>query len=295
MRLVGLLWFFALGIIRVATAELEADTYLSQGDEALSRGFFDEAIAHYEAGVKIVSDDDSLETELSLYTNLGTALSSTGRDQEAARQYEKAMLVYKEKIDDIVESSHQLDAKAITSQAAFFLGMVYQDLDQPNDAVDAYQFATILDDLHWAAFANLGSVLHDSLSMHRQAVEAYNAAYALLAEKYAECTDPPENPRAVLSQLQYRIGLCITHDPNQRCAVTDSPDTEVSCNELAANAFSMALQFDETNESARHMLVGKRYFSGTFVTAWIDVGGATRMRAPQVVACISRYSLCIAF
>ena len=257
MWLLVLIGVFAVGIVG-ATADAQADAYLAQGDEALSQGIFDAAIAHYQDGAKLISDEDSLETVLSLYTNLGTALSSIGRDEEAVKQYEKAVLVYKEKSDDVTEASHQEDIKAITSQAAFFLGMVYQDLDQPRDAADAYQFASSLDPLHWASFANLGSVLHDSLSMHRQAVEAYNSAYALITEKYSECTDPPDDPRSVLSQLQYRIGLCITHDPNQRCAVVDNPDKEMSCNELAANAFSMAIEFDETNESARHMLVGQK-------------------------------------
>ena len=256
MRL-AVLFVLLVGAFGATTADsLDAGAYLAQGDEALSRGLFNDAIGHYQGGVELVSDDDDLVTELSLYTNLGTALSSIGQDQDALKQYEKAILVYKGKIDDIPEASQQRDAKAIISQAAFFLGMVYQDLDQPRDAADAYRFATTLDEMHWAAFANLGSVLHDSLSMHRQAVEAYNSAYALIMDKYSECTDPPEDPRPVLSQLQYRIGLCITHDPNQRCAVVDNPDKEMSCNELAANAFSMALKFDETNESARHMLVG---------------------------------------
>lgn len=237
-----------------AEAVLRADDYLAQGDQALAQGSYSDALANYEEGVKLVSDDDSLETELSLYTNMGTALSSVGRDEEASRVYEKAVTVYREKIDDIVEASHQADCKAIVAQAAFFLGMVYQDLDQPRDAADAYTFAGSLDPLHWASFANLGSVLHDSLARHRQAVEAYNKAYTILTEQYNECTDPPQEPRYILGQLQYRIGLCISHDPTQRCAVVDNPDQEISCSELAANAFSMALEFDETNESARHML-----------------------------------------
>lgn len=234
--------------------ELEAGDYLGRGDHALAHGQYDDAVNQYEEGIKIVHDDDSLETELSLYTNLGTALSTLGRDEEASRMYEKAILVYKEKIDDIEEANHQQDSKAIASQASFFLGMVYQDMNQPRDAVDAYRFAGTLDPLHWASFANLGAVFHDDLSMYREAVKVYNVAYDILLNKRAECTDPPEEPRSVLSQLQYRVGLCITHDPNQRCAVVDEPDKEICCDELAANAFSMALEFDDTNESARHML-----------------------------------------
>jgi len=248
---VVLLWW----LVDVGAAlELPSDEYLARGDKALSQGLYSEAITYYEEGIKIVGDDDSLETELSLYTNLGTALSSMGRDEEASRLYERAIVAYKDKIDDIVEASHQEDSKAITAQAAFFLGMVYQDLNQPRDAADAYKFAGTLDPLHWAAFANLGAVQHDDLSMHRKAVEDYNKAYEILTSQYNECTDPPAEPRYILSQLQYRIGLCITHDVNQRCAVIDDPNKEISCNELAANAFSMALEFDDNNESARHML-----------------------------------------
>ena len=164
MWLTALLGVFFVGVVG-ATADAQADAYLAHGDEALSQGMFDAAIGHYQGGVKSINDEDTLETELSLYTNLGTALSSIGRDEEAVKQYEKAILVYKEKIDDVGEASHQQDIKAIASQAAFFLGMVYQDLDQPRDAADAYHFANSLDPLHWASFANLGSVLHDTLSM----------------------------------------------------------------------------------------------------------------------------------
>lgn len=237
-----------------ATTELSADEYLGRGDQALSQGAYSDAIAQYEKGVNIVSDDDSLETELSLYTNLGTALSSIGRDEEASHLYEKAILVYREKIDDIVETSHQEGSNAIAAQASFFLGMVYQDINQPQDAADAYKFAGTLDPMHWAAFANLGAVQHDDLRMHHGAVEAYNKAYEILTKQYSKCTDPPAEPRYILSQLQYRIGLCISHDASQRCAVVDDPDNEIGCSELAANAFSMALQYDENNESARHML-----------------------------------------
>jgi predicted TPR repeat methyltransferase len=237
-----------------AADELPADTLLARGDAALGRGSYEEAVLQYQQGVQIVSDDDALETELSLYTNLGTALSTLGQNEDAMRVYEKAILIYKDKIDDIVEASYQADSRAITSQASFFLGMVYQDVDQPRDAADAYRFAHTLDPLHWASIANLGAVLHDDLGMHRDAVGAYNQAYTILTEQYEESTDPPPEPRPILSQLQYRIGLCISHDPTQRCAVEDNPDTEVGCNELAAHAFSLAVEYDPENESARHML-----------------------------------------
>ena len=231
-----------------------ADEFLGLADSALSQGQYEQAIQYYREGIKIVSEEDALETELSLYTNCGTALSTIGKDEEAVTMYEKAILSYQEQIEDIVDPSHQADSKAIIAQASFFLGMVYQDLDQPRDAVDAYRLAFKMDPLHWAAVANLGGVLHDSLGNHRQALQAYNQAYAILMDQAREPTDPPDEPRYILSQLQYRIGLCITQDDRQRCALEDEPDKEVSCNELAAHAFALAVEYDNSNESARHML-----------------------------------------
>lgn len=214
----------------------------------------DEAIGFYEQGVKLVTQDDSLITSLSLNTNLATAYSAQGHEEKAARAYENALVAYKESIDDIVDKNVKRDAKDIAGQAAFFLGMVYQDLDQPKDAVEAYQYASSLDPLLWSASANLGAVLHDELRNHRDAIAAYNNAYNILTDTEHEPTDPPPEPRFILSQLQYRIGLCISHDLTTSCVVKDDPDSEVSCKELATHAFSLAVKFDNDNESAKHML-----------------------------------------
>ena len=191
---------------------------------------------------------------LSLQTNLGTALSSLGLEEEAVESYRSAVLQYTEGIKEIVDDTFKKDATDIAAQASFFLGMAYQDLDQPWKAADAYAYANTLDPYHWASLANLGAVLHDDLRQHGDALLAYNKAFDVLTQTAVEPTDPPAEPRYILSQLQYRIGLAITHDPNRKCAMMDDPTKEVSCNEMAANAFSLAMQYDPSNESAKHML-----------------------------------------
>ena len=127
-----------------------------------------------------------------------------------------------------------------------------KDMDEPHKAVEAYGWAVSVDNNHWMALANLASVLHDLLNRHDEALEAYNKAYQTLTE--GNPTDPPDDAKPILSQLQYRIGLCLNHDPNRKCAVADDPDTPVSCKEMATHAFSLAVQFDPDNISAKHML-----------------------------------------
>jgi len=113
--------------------------------------------------------------------------------------------------------------------------------------------------MHWAAAANLGAVLHDQVADHTAAIQAYNKAYTILTsadKRQQQPTDPPEDPNPILSQLQYRIGLCIAHDATKRkCVLEDDPDlTPRDCNELATHAFDLAVKYDPTNEAARHML-----------------------------------------
>lgn len=248
-----------LGIVVHVSRSIQwaPEDYLQQGDELLASGFYDQAIDVYQRGVALRDDEDrdmSLSTEVSLFTNLATALSSYGQDKEAAKHYQNALAAYKNGIEDIVDNDVKEEATAIASQAAFFLGMVYQDTDEPQEAVDAYRYAIHLDPRHWASWANLGAVLHDELVDHSGALEAYNKAYSILTSVDQAPTDPPPDPRYILSQLQYRIGLCITHDTNRKCALQDDPDTPVDCNEMAAHAFSMAVEFDPENEAAKHML-----------------------------------------
>ena len=67
-------------------------------------------------------------------------------------------------------------------------------------------------------------------------------------------TDPPSEPRFILSQLQYRIGLCLNRDKERNCTTTVDPQTPVSCKEMATHAFSLAVQYDSENVAAKHML-----------------------------------------
>jgi len=237
-----------------AARDLTPEALLSLGDQSLSQGDYNKAIEYYKQGVSQVTEDDSLVTALSLQTNLGTAQSSLGSEVEAAESYRGAVLRYSEGIEEIVDKDFKKEATDIAAQASFFLGMAYQDLEQPQKAADAYAYANSLDAYHWASLANLGAVLHDDLRQHDDALLAYNKAFEILTQTEVEPTDAPGEPRYILSQLQYRIGLALTHDPNRKCAMLDDPTKEVSCTEMAANAFSLATQYDPNNESAKHML-----------------------------------------
>ena len=74
-----------------------------------------------------------------------------------------------------------------------------------------------------------------------------------------------------IKKIYHNIGLCLITDPTRKCAVpvssvsakNDDDDAsttaaatteEVSCKEMAQYAFSIAVQFDPTNEAAKHML-----------------------------------------
>lgn len=103
------------------------------------------------------------------------------------------------------------------------------------------------------AIPTTGSVFHDQLNNQDEALLAYNQAYEILTE-HDNPTDPPAEPRYILSQLQYRMGLCLSHSPDRKCTMTHDPQTPVSCQEMAAHAFSKAVEYDSNNEYAKHML-----------------------------------------
>lgn len=234
--------------------DLQSDDYLSLGDEALSNDMNEKAIGLYIEGIDALTEDESLLTILSLETNLATALSSIGNNEEATKHYREAISAYSKEIDNIIEKEVKKFAKEITAQASFFLGMVLQDLGEARKAVEAYGYAVVLDPYHWASLANLGSVLHDELRLHDEALDAYNKALEILTQTEVEPTDAPEEPRFILGELQYRIGLCLNHDFDRKCAMIDDPNTPVSCKEMATHAFSLAVQYNPENESAKHML-----------------------------------------
>jgi tetratricopeptide (TPR) repeat protein len=255
-KMVSLLGVLVLLVMPVAVRpyEITPEDYLSQGDDALSRGYYEQAIQYYRTGMERLSNDEALITVLSLETNLATSLSSLGTRSEAVLHYQNVISTYVREIDGIHDKDMSQFAKGITSHAAFFLGMELQDGGEAEKAVDAYTYAVVLEPTHWSALANLGSVLQDDLRNHDDALVAYNNAYEILTNDQINPTDPPEEPRLILSQLQYRIGLCLNHDPTRRCALTTNTEKEVSCQEMATHAFSLAVQYDSENESAKHML-----------------------------------------
>ena len=235
---------------------MQAEDYLEMGDKLMSQeGEYEQAIDYYKKGIDALDDDDeSPLTILSLHTNLATALSSVGMEEEAAREYQIAISEYSKEIEDIVDKDMKNFMTEITASASFFLGMVLQDLGEVQKAVDAYGYAINLDPMNWAAVANLASIFHDQLSNHEEALVAYNRAYEILTQTDKDPTDPPADPRFILSEIQYRIGLCLIHDPTRKCAVDGDPENMVSCREMATHAFSLAVEFDPDNESAKHML-----------------------------------------
>ena len=238
----------------VGAFDVSAEEYLSMGSSALSMDNFDEAVKHYKNGIAVLGEQNELVTVLSLYTNLGTTLSSLEREGEAVDAYRKALTIFTETIDNLKNEREIQESKGIASQASFFLAMVYQSLGRNRLAADTYALANTIDPYHWSSLGNLGAILHDKLGSHEEALIAYNKAYEILTQTEVEPTDPPENPRFMLAELQYRIGLCIIHNVNRRCALVDDPATEVPCKELATNAFSTAVKFNPDHESARHMM-----------------------------------------
>jgi predicted TPR repeat methyltransferase len=235
-------------------AQTSAKEFLSKADAFLLEGAFDQAIIHYQKGIQQLTKDDSPVVDLSLRTNLGTALQENGQNEAAIEAYQLALVSYKN--NDIVGGAFKHDLDYIAAQAAFYLGMAFQDTLLAHDAVDAYTYAYQLDPFHWSAVANLGSIYHDLLSDHATALNAYKKAFQILTSKEMEPTDPPAEPRLILSQLQYRIGLCINHlDNNTSKCSGDTPTIDCSSSDTrAAHAFSLAIEFDPQNDSAKHML-----------------------------------------
>jgi predicted TPR repeat methyltransferase len=228
---------------------------LSLGDDALASDRTQEAIMFYDKGINSLKPEaSSLVTSLSLFTNLGTALSSVGQNTEAIDAYRKGLQVFDAKIDDVIDKNVKVDANMIAAQNSFFLGMVYEELEDYEKSANAYSFANTLDRLHWSSMANLGALLADHLRQLDEALAAYNKAYEILTQSEREPTDAPALPEYVLAELQYRIGYILMLNPERKCALTDKPDKEVSCSEMATHAFSLALKYRPDHESAKHML-----------------------------------------
>lgn len=264
MRLISVFFILVVGILTHSIEgsrygadpdDLSLEEILDLGDTSLSQNDPVSAAKYYEHGVaKIKEDEDSLVTCLSMYTNLGTTYSSMGDERKAIGMYRNAIVLYSNQIEEIVEKSMQKTASDLTAQAAFFLGLSHDELGNHRKAADSYAFAASLDEYHWAAFANLGSVLQDHLHESSEALAAYNKASDLLTQREVEPTDPPDDPNYVVSQLQYGIGLAISFAKEQKCVMHDDPTKEVPCSEMAAAAFNYAVELDPDNEKAKHML-----------------------------------------
>ena len=206
-----------------ASYEAAVGHLYEQGSDALAAGgeSLPSAISSYKTALAMLvtdieekddgwNDDTDLEMLLSLYINLGTAYSAMpGHGDEmiekAIEAYKEAIevheeFVYQRRKNDKDKNTKVLDDLA--AQAAFFMGMEYQDINEYRNAADAYALAGTLDPYHWAAMGNLGSVLQDHLKQLGEAIIAYNKAFEIITKNHMKATDMPENPPPILSQSQ---------------------------------------------------------------------------------------------
>lgn len=241
----------------VSATPLTSTELLELGDEAFEKNDVEVAIEQYKLGIEWLSDSTPLQDALSLYTHLGSAQSHLGDNEEAVAAYRRAILLHSDTVDSLGDDEDaKRDVTNQAAQAAYYLGMVHQNTNNFEQSADAYALANSLDPLHWASVANLGAVLQDDMNQHADALAAYNKAYEILTQKDAQPTDPPEDLRGVLSQIQYRTGLAISSGmAGRRCALQDDPTKTVPpCEEMAKHALSLAIQYDSSNEKAKHML-----------------------------------------
>jgi predicted TPR repeat methyltransferase len=256
---VRVVFYFAWGEVLGATLDgssLSSTELLELGDKAFGQNDVESAIKQYKLGIQSLSDAIPLQDTLSLYTHLGSAQSFLGENEEAVAAYRRAILLHSDTVDSLGDDEDaKCDVTNQAAQAAYYLGMVHQNANNFEQSADAYALANSLDPLHWASVANLGAVLQDDMNQHADALAAYNKAYEILTKKDAQPTDPPEDVRGVLSQIQYRTGLAISSGMGgRRCALQDDPTKTVPCEEMAKHALSLAIQYDSSNEKARHML-----------------------------------------
>lgn len=276
--------------------------FLIEGNKALQVaevGKLEEAIESYKQGVDTLPaqchksfDKKQAQIILSLHTQLGQALSYAGDLQRAIDSFRSACICQREWSD-----GGKNDAlNQMASKAYFALGMAYQesassDTDEGKQreqlelSVRAYGHATKLDPLYWSSYANLGVILADvgqdgngnkakSMQMYEEGILAYQKAIDILTGADGSNlipTDPPENVKEVVAELQYRIGLCLVPflfspdssnetdngDYSEReCTLTiDSKPITRSCLELAAYQFNKAAQYDALHVGAQNALV----------------------------------------
>jgi tetratricopeptide (TPR) repeat protein len=276
----------------------EAINHYSQGIQLLPKQWTtqqdDDNVNQYNT----VSPQE-IEQIISLHTNYATALSFLeGSTLNVVNAYRTACICYRKwkkhhrpPLNE--EELYDDKPKRAAVQSFFFLGMTYQDLasssssssDQETStttsqqqqqeylqqAVKAYASATKLDPNHWSSYANMGVVLADvgsdgdgknaaSLLLFEEGILSYQKAIELLLNKSKDATDPPENVMEVVSELNYRIGLCLVpflfmnsssssdnngedvDDNENKLCTLPGIATDRSCFELAAYQFHTALQ-----------------------------------------------------
>lgn len=195
-------------------SSLTASDLLSLGDSSLASEDVVNAIDYYKQAISVLTNDDDRVVAISIFTNLGTALSSLGNNREAADSYRAALRIHSEVAEMFASTRDGLDQLGryneitdVAAQASFFLGMVFQDLGEFHRAAHAYDFSGKLDPYHWASFSNLGALLQDDLRDITGAIKAYHQAYKILTTSGIVPTDAPPEPKYILSQLKYRIGM----------------------------------------------------------------------------------------
>eukprot|EP00986_Skeletonema_menzelii_P015948 scaffold13101_cov120-Skeletonema_menzelii.AAC.1 len=294
---------------------------LVEGNKAMQVaevGKLEEAIESYRNGVETLPtacdkkmDKKQAQIILSLHTQLGQALMYAGELQEAIDSFRSACICQRE----WSEGGKNEALNQVASKAYFSLGMAYQEAassatdegkqrEQLELSVRAYGHATKLDPLYWSSYANLGVILADvgqdrngnkakSLEMYEEGILAYQKAIDILTGADGSNsipTDPPENVREVVAELQYRIGLCLVPslffpesdketDDNyseRECTLTiDSKPIKRSCLELAAYQFNKAAQYDALHVGAQNALV--------MVTADASFGMSTNVKKVEAL------------
>jgi len=213
---------------RYVDAGIEA---LAQGDYVAAANLLQQAAQH----IPMPYDGNTAYEDSSTLTNLGTALGEINQNN-------LAIMTYKRSID--VQPS---------ADAYFFLGLTLFDEGRRRESADAYAAAADLDPLHWEAFSNLGSVLHDMRDLPSATV-ALSSAIALLEDRTTEPTNAPYDPAPILSQLHYILGTCLVASPDADSKTCTVDSRSLPCSQLAKHSFSRSLDYDASNTMSSHML-----------------------------------------
>jgi len=187
-----LLLFALLAITLLANAQSQTDDiHYENALDAMMNGDFPSAINYFQQ--MTTSQRSKIfqhEHATYIHTNLATALSMVGENEEAINHLQLA-----------------ISADASNADAHYYLGTIHQDAKNHDEAHLCYKRAISVDPLNWEAYANLGAAYHD-LGNFPKAVDAFGEAVKLL-EGEIEPTNPPDDINAVLSDVHFRIGSSI--------------------------------------------------------------------------------------